>query len=158
MIWPLFKILGPKFVKFFVGILVQMMTPKGHFEINWPLKVSKSWLPLNPFPIIKVTTYYMADGTLRICSTFSQARLRRCFHLHVWVALLILWWLETENKCTYLILFDRDILLVIISNDISKSSYNAGQCWSRVSFCDFPTIKLFSYWSSDKNRISIKHT
>ena len=32
-----FQILGQKFVKFFVGIFVQMMTPKGHFEINWPL-------------------------------------------------------------------------------------------------------------------------
>ena len=26
-----------EFVKFFVGILVQTMTPKGPFEINWPL-------------------------------------------------------------------------------------------------------------------------
>ena len=25
---------------FFVGILVQTMTPKGHFEINWPLAVT----------------------------------------------------------------------------------------------------------------------
>ena len=33
-----FQILGQKFVKFFVGILVQTMTPKGHFEINRPLK------------------------------------------------------------------------------------------------------------------------
>ena len=29
-----FQILGQKFVKFSVGILVQMMTLKGHFEIN----------------------------------------------------------------------------------------------------------------------------
>ena len=29
-----FQILGQKFVKFFVGILVQTMIPKGHFEIN----------------------------------------------------------------------------------------------------------------------------
>ena len=36
-----FQILGQKFVKFFVGILVQTMTPKGHFEINWPLVGSK---------------------------------------------------------------------------------------------------------------------
>ena len=26
---------------FFVGILVQTMTSKGHFEINWPLRLSK---------------------------------------------------------------------------------------------------------------------
>ena len=32
-----FQILGQKFVKFFFGILVQMMTPKGNFEINWTL-------------------------------------------------------------------------------------------------------------------------
>ena len=31
------QILGQKFVKFFVGILVQTMTPKAHFEINGPL-------------------------------------------------------------------------------------------------------------------------
>ena len=29
-----FQILGQKFVKFFVGILVYTMTPKGHFEIK----------------------------------------------------------------------------------------------------------------------------
>ena len=29
-----FQILGQKFSNFFVGILVQMMTPKGQFEIN----------------------------------------------------------------------------------------------------------------------------
>ena len=29
-----FQILGQKFVKFYVGILVQTMTAKGHFEIN----------------------------------------------------------------------------------------------------------------------------
>ena len=32
-----FQILGQKFAKFFVGILVQTITPKGHFEINWPI-------------------------------------------------------------------------------------------------------------------------
>ena len=37
MIWPLFKFLGQKLSKFSVGILVETMTPKGHFEINWPL-------------------------------------------------------------------------------------------------------------------------
>ena len=37
MIWPLFKFLGQKLSNFFVGILVETMTPKGHFEINWPL-------------------------------------------------------------------------------------------------------------------------
>ena len=29
-----FQILGQKFSNFFVGILVETMTPKGHFEIN----------------------------------------------------------------------------------------------------------------------------
>ena len=29
-----FQILGQKISNFFVGILVQTMTPKGHFEIN----------------------------------------------------------------------------------------------------------------------------
>ena len=32
-----FQILGQKLSNFFIGILVQTMTPKGHFEINWPL-------------------------------------------------------------------------------------------------------------------------
>ena len=39
-----FSILGQEFVKFFVGILVQTITPKGHFDINWPLPNSwKRW-------------------------------------------------------------------------------------------------------------------
>ena len=33
-----FQILGQKFVKFLVGILVQTMALKGHFEINRPLR------------------------------------------------------------------------------------------------------------------------
>ena len=33
LIWPP----GQKLSNFFVAILVQTMTPKGHFEINWPL-------------------------------------------------------------------------------------------------------------------------
>ena len=32
-----FQIPGQKLSNFFVGILVEMMTPKGHFEINRPL-------------------------------------------------------------------------------------------------------------------------
>ena len=32
-----FQILGQNLPHFFVGILVQTMTPKGHFEINWLL-------------------------------------------------------------------------------------------------------------------------
>ena len=32
-----FQILGQKLSNFFVGILVETTTPKGHFEINWPL-------------------------------------------------------------------------------------------------------------------------
>ena len=31
---PKFQILGQKLSNFFVGILVETMTPKGHFEIN----------------------------------------------------------------------------------------------------------------------------
>ena len=37
-----FQILGQKFVKFLVGILVQTMALKGHFEINRPL-VESIW-------------------------------------------------------------------------------------------------------------------
>ena len=35
---PTFQILGQKLSNFFVGILVETMIPKGHFEINWPLR------------------------------------------------------------------------------------------------------------------------
>ena len=35
-----FQILGQKFAKFFVGILVQTIIPKGHFEISWPLTIA----------------------------------------------------------------------------------------------------------------------
>ena len=31
------KILGQNLSNSFIGLLVQMMTPNGHFEINWPL-------------------------------------------------------------------------------------------------------------------------
>ena len=46
-----FQILGQKFVKFFVGILVQTMRPKGHFEINWPLVEVSSLQPKLTFVI-----------------------------------------------------------------------------------------------------------
>ena len=35
-----FQILGQNLSNSFVGILVQTMTPKGHFEINWPLPIT----------------------------------------------------------------------------------------------------------------------
>ena len=35
MIWPLLKFLGKKLSNFFVGILVETMTAKGHFELNF---------------------------------------------------------------------------------------------------------------------------
>ena len=41
LISPLFKILGQKLSNFFVGILVQTMAPKGHFEINWPSRACR---------------------------------------------------------------------------------------------------------------------
>ena len=34
-----FQISREKLSNFFVGILVETMTPKGHFEINWPLVI-----------------------------------------------------------------------------------------------------------------------
>ena len=40
----LFQIVGQKFIKFFVGILVQTMTPKGHLEIDWPLVKNCQWV------------------------------------------------------------------------------------------------------------------
>ena len=41
-----FQIPGQKLSNFFVGILVETMTPRGHFEINWPLTYSswESWV------------------------------------------------------------------------------------------------------------------
>ena len=42
MIWPLLKLLGQKLSNYFVGILVETMTPQGHFEINWPLAHANS--------------------------------------------------------------------------------------------------------------------
>ena len=37
-----FQILGQKLSNFFFGFMVQTMTPKRHFEINWPLPMLKS--------------------------------------------------------------------------------------------------------------------
>ena len=39
-IQPLFRGLNGNSYKIFVDILVELMTPKGHFEINWPLMYS----------------------------------------------------------------------------------------------------------------------
>ena len=39
---PTFQILGQKLSNFFVGVLVETMVPKGHFEINWPLVFRKT--------------------------------------------------------------------------------------------------------------------
>ena len=37
MIWPLFKILGQKFDKFFIVFFGKFKKSKIHSEINWPL-------------------------------------------------------------------------------------------------------------------------
>ena len=64
-----FQILGQKLSNFFVGILVETTTPKGHFEINWPLRrisihiygcsLLRSFLPQVPiFLIDKKRAYW----------------------------------------------------------------------------------------------------
>ena len=65
-----------EFVKFFVGILVQTMKPKGHFEINWPL-VKKvhfdhilalglaSWLSLFCLTLIDIYSIFFPQRGLR---------------------------------------------------------------------------------------------
>ena len=42
-----FQIPGQKLSNFFVGILVETMTPRGHFEINWPLPSPLNFRLLN---------------------------------------------------------------------------------------------------------------
>ena len=37
LIWPLFRCYGRNLSNFYLGILGKTMTPKGHFENNWPL-------------------------------------------------------------------------------------------------------------------------
>ena len=41
LIWPLFTSWGRNPWKNFVGFLEDLKTPKGHFEINWPLDLAK---------------------------------------------------------------------------------------------------------------------
>ena len=50
------QILGQKFVKLFVGILVQTMTQKGHFEIIWPLGAALNCRFLVPCNTQKILT------------------------------------------------------------------------------------------------------
>ena len=62
-----FQILGQNLSNFFVGILAQTMTPKGHFEINWPLVdlqvASLCSTYVNPICISKVKSNIMQSST-----------------------------------------------------------------------------------------------
>ena len=48
---------GQKLSNFFVGILVQMMTPIGHFEIIWPLTKKSKWF-CSPGSVPDTKKYY----------------------------------------------------------------------------------------------------
>ena len=63
-----------EFIKFFVGILVQTMTPKGHSEINWPLtheKIANDFL--RPFYTFFANYMYIFH------KTEVQTVILRCF-------------------------------------------------------------------------------
>ena len=74
-----FQILGQIFVKFFVGILLQTMTPKGHFEINWPLKMLQLTWPHWP----EQNLVYSCSTALEKKQFQSCQRLKGGFHLLV---------------------------------------------------------------------------
>ena len=66
--------------KFFFGILVQMMTPKGHFEINWPLvpikskvKISQNFVAFSEYMNFKTDDSGQFSG-----SSASPTRRRPC--------------------------------------------------------------------------------
>ena len=68
----LFQILGQKFVKFFVGILVLTMTPKGHFKINWPLVWS---INFTSFWILFLAGFcYLAQLRVRVAGLWGRGR------------------------------------------------------------------------------------
>ena len=53
---------GQKSRNNFVGFLVQTMTPKGHFEINWPLDTMSFFLHLLPIYVFMIIIMYMHPG------------------------------------------------------------------------------------------------
>ena len=51
LIWPLFRGYGRNPYRNFVGFLVDLKTPKGHFEINWPLLIKSMQLKSSKVPL-----------------------------------------------------------------------------------------------------------
>ena len=58
------QLLGQNLSNFLVGILVQTMTPKGHFEINWPLSAPLGFSDL-PTALKSITTQVCKAASAR---------------------------------------------------------------------------------------------
>ena len=85
MIWPLLRGLGRNLVNFFVGIFVQTMTPKGHFEINWPLVTCAKTrdYAVHMGIYLNVNNHFWLFAT----SSFSNSKLKRWWKMHVEISM-----------------------------------------------------------------------
>ena len=75
-----FQILGQNLSNFCVGILVQTLTPKGHFEINWPLIVGPELPKLHTDKkkgITYMKVWWGLDRTIRGRCSHSSLRFRQ---------------------------------------------------------------------------------
>ena len=107
-----FQTLRQKFVKFFVGILVQTMTPKGHFEINWPLTYKK----------FKELTHNMFRNQLKVyCTSWKGAKIQMPFYQNNnRQTQYTLEALKHSHSCQYNPCFPYNGDLVLPSNSVSK--------------------------------------
>ena len=78
-----FQFLGQKLSNFFVGILVQTIIPKGHFEINWPL--SKGGLQIFVYASNKKLQILFFQGHYPMC------HLKRINHIYQLMSTFF-WW------------------------------------------------------------------
>ena len=131
-----FYFLGQKFVKFFVGILVKTMTPKGYFEINWPLvRFESEWFSWLVFDSLSA----------RFC-IFSQSDSKK-----FWLIFGSEWfsWVFFDNAC-------RIWTDSTWSPDWSTIEFSIlfGFEWFFWLFSDFLRIWTFSSWSPGEFRFA----
>ena len=125
LIWPLFRGQGRNPGKSFVGIFVQTMTTKGHYEINWPLVKLRARKALDYIFCEILTLTLFANKDLCFCYSLICS-LHFTNNWNEWPTFIFMWknsvYKQSGNSTAEIMLIDT-ISLQHLSRQCSHESW-----------------------------------